>query len=594
MRWLARLAWAWWLCCALWGCRGEREARWLELSGAEPGLLETGTTLRIHGHGFPVGERGEVRFDGRTQRPGTASVVVSARLSGRAVAEDTVEVAIDEASIAAFGASGSFEGELEVVFHVRGGEGAITGALHERLDIAQPEGRDGAREQALRERAQRVLELAGIVAADEESTLNGLVLAEARAHSPAEALGLQRGDAIVEFGGVRVHALSDLAPEPQAQSVKLLVRRPGQSRMLALTLSLRGLYGPDLNAELGRISVLLAWLLTCALLFSPLPSLAPWLLRSVARLRSAPPSQLGLWGGQVRAASARNFVRALRDAVIPCLCSVGGVLLVWLEPVGFLAVRSISLYLGFAALSVALTLMSDGGSLRDRARTASGIAGRMLVMGVLIACACALSGTRAFDGMVEWQGAWPVRWALLQKPALLVAFPLYVVFASRLGAATLALEAPGRAARLLIAERVLTNVVLCALGVAIFAGGWQSPPELDIEGIDPRLIGALLFVAKAWGFAWLLSIGRRAGWGEGLRATSIALACIATVALTALSIWLEPSYAIELAIGRAFGGSLVIVALVNVVRAMRISARARAAAFPESAASVSTDPASPA
>jgi hypothetical protein len=285
-------------------------------------------------------------------------------------------------------------------------------------------------------------------------------------------------------------------------------------------------------------------------------------------------------------------VRALRDAVVPCLCSVGGVLLVWLEPVGFLAVRSISLYLGFAALSVALTLMSDGGTLRDRARTASGIAGRMLVMGVLIACACALSGTRAFDGMVEWQGGWPVRWALLQKPALLVAFPLYVVFASRLGAATLALEAPGRAARLLIAERVLTNVVLCALGVAIFAGGWQSPPELDIEGIDPRLIGALLFVAKAWGFAWLLSIGRRAGWGEGLRAPSIALACIATVGLTALSIWLEPSYAIELAIGRALGGSFVIVALVTVVRALRISARA--AAFRESAATVSTDPVSPA
>jgi hypothetical protein len=324
-------------------------------------------------------------------------------------------------------------------------------------------------------------------------------------------------------------------------------------------------------------------------------------------LRGAAPSQLGLWGGQVCAASARSFVRALRDAVVPCVCSVGGVLLVWLEPVGFLAVRSISLYLGFAALSVALTLMSDGGTLRERARTASGIAGRILVMGVLIACACALSGTRAFDGMVEWQGGWPVRWALLQKPALLVAFPLYVVFASRLGAATLALEAPGRAARLLIAERVLTNVVLCALGVAIFAGGWQSPPELDVEGIDPRLIGALLFVAKAWGFAWLLSIARRAGWGEGLRAPSIALACIATVTLTALSIRLEPSYAIELAIGRALGGSFAIVALVTVVRALRISSaaakrrcgdsiepRARASAFPESAATVSADPASPA
>jgi hypothetical protein len=593
MRWLARLAWTWWLCCALAGCGGEREARWLELSGAAPGLLESGTTLRIAGHGFPVGERCEVRFDGRTQRPGTTSVAVNARLSGRALTEDAVEVVIDDAAIATLGARGSFEGEIEVAFRVHGGEGAITGALHERLDVSQAEGRDAARDQALRERAQRVLEFAGIVAADEESTLNGLVLAEARPNSPAEALGLQHGDVIVEIAGVRVHSLRDLAPAPGAQNVKLLVRRPGQGRMLALNLSLHGLYALDLNAELGRISVLLAWLLTCVLLFSPLPSLAPWLLRSLARLRSAEPSQLGLWGGQVHA-RRKSFARALRDAALPCLCSAGGVLLVWLEPVGFLAVRSISLYLGFAALSIALTLMSDGGTLRERAVTASGIAGRMLVMGVLIACACALSGTRAFDGMVEWQGGWPVRWALLQKPALLVAFPLYVVFASRLGAATLALEAPGRAARLLIAERVLTNVVLCALGVAIFAGGWQSPPELDVEGIDRRLIGALLFVAKTWGFAWTLTLARRAGWGERMRAPSVALACVVTIGLTALSIWLEPSYAIELAIGRALGGSLLITAFVTVLRALRISARARAAAFPESAASVSTDPASPA
>jgi hypothetical protein len=203
MRWLARLAWTWWLCCALAGCGGEREARWLELSGAEPGLLESGTTLRIAGHGFPVGERCEVRFDGRTQRPGTTSVAVNARLSGRALTEDVVEVVIDDAAIATLGARGSFDGEIEVAFRVHGGEGAITGALHERLDVSQAEGRDAARDQALRERAQRVLGFAGIVAADEESTLNGLVLAEARARSPAEALGLQHGDVIVEIAAGR-------------------------------------------------------------------------------------------------------------------------------------------------------------------------------------------------------------------------------------------------------------------------------------------------------------------------------------------------------------------------------------------------------
>jgi hypothetical protein len=193
----------------------------------------------------------------------------------------------------------------------------------------------------------------------------------------------------------------------------------------------------------------------------------------------------------------------------------------------------------------------------------------MLVMGVLVACACALSGTRSFDGMVEWQGGWPFRWALFQKPALLVAFPLYVIYASRLGASTLALEVDGRAARLLVAERVLTNIVLSALGSAIFAGGWQSPGELEVEGLDPRLLGAALFVAKAWTFAWLLWVTRRAGFGERLRTRTVALGCFATAAWTALWIWLEPSPAFEIALGRALGLTLIALLAAACVRAVR-------------------------
>jgi hypothetical protein len=319
------------------------------------------------------------------------------------------------------------------------------------------------------------------------------------------------------------------------------------------------------SAELARLSALFAWLLCCVALLWPRAALVRRLARTLRRARRAPAAALGVWGGAIeplrRGSRRRRTLHALRAALWPAALSLAGVLLVWLEPVGFLAVRSISIYLGLCAISVSLTLMSDAGTRAERRRAAAGVAGRMLVMGVVIACACALSGTRAFDGMVVGQGAWPARWALFQQPALLVAFPLYVVFASRLGAATLALEARGRAAQLLVAERVVTNVVLCALGVAIFAGGWQSPDEIFVDGLDPRLIGALLYVLKTWAFAWLLSLARRIGLGDGLRKRGIAATCVATVALTGLWLWLEPSPAVELAIGRALFGSAGVVLL---------------------------------
>src|SRR5262249_46735236 len=96
-----------------------------------------------------------------------------------------------------------------------------------------------------------------------------------------------------------------------------------------------------------------------------------------------------------------------------------------------------------------------------------------------------------------------------------------------------------------------TNVVLCALGAAIFAGGWQSTDELLIDGIDPRLLGALGYVCKCWCFAWLLALLRRSGLGDGLRRRAVAALCAAAIALTALWLWLEPSAALELAIGQA-------------------------------------------
>ncbi len=373
-----------------------------------PSLLEVGGTLRVEGGGFAAGQACEVRFEGTSHRPGLSSLDVHARIAARAVSASEVAVPLDAATLAQIGGHGSFEGTLQLALPVRDGSGYLTGALPVRLDVSLPLARGVGHEQRLRERARGMLDFAGIVAAEEASLLSGLVVQSARPNRPGAAIGLRQGDVIARAGDVSVHALSDLAPPRGARSVALLVQRPGTRDGLTLRLPLHGLHAPDLSAELARLSALLGWVFCCALLLSPWPSPGRALLRWLARARHAPRAELGLWGGTLRTARGgtwrQRVSRAAGAAAWPAGLSLAGVLLVWLEPAGFLAVRSLSIYLGLCAISVTLTLMSDAGSRMERMRAAAGVAGRMLVMGVLIASACALSGTRAFDGMVVGQG----------------------------------------------------------------------------------------------------------------------------------------------------------------------------------------------
>jgi NADH:ubiquinone oxidoreductase subunit H len=178
--------------------------------------------------------------------------------------------------------------------------------------------------------------------------------------------------------------------------------------------------------------------------------------------------------------------------------------------------------------------------------------GRMSAMGAVLACACAQSGTRALDGIVAPQGAWPWQWGVLQHVALLAALPLFVVYGAQIGdAEPHALESSRMAQRLMTLERVLTNVVLAAFGAAIFFGGWQSPLWMTLGPWPERLPGALLFVLKAWGVAFVLAEARRRG--AQLRKRVTWTLCAVLVALTSLEVLLEPSPSIVRFTGELLG-----------------------------------------
>jgi hypothetical protein len=538
-------------------------------------LLEPGATLRVEGSGFPVGETCELWLRGRSYRAGSSSMKVALGLRARALSEEDIAVALDSRALSALGGGhGTFEGDVQLAFRTAAGAQPLRGTRHIRLDFSSSPGAGPAHEQRLRERAARVLDFAGITLAEEEPTLSGLVVSSVRDADPAAVLGVRPGDVIVRSAGVSIHSLEDFAPPLNAQRIELYLRRGGQ--VAPLELGLLGLFAPDLSPEFSRLSALLFWLFAAVLLLAPWPPGVRSLAHGLFDSRHRPRSSLGLWTAQPTRSPARHrrarwvpSVPWVTGAVLPLGLSLAGVVLVCFRPPGLLAVRSLSVCLTLGALQIALSLMSGEGAPLSRLRAALGTAGQMSVMGVLIACACALVGTRSLDGIVEGQGAWPWCWALLQKPALLVAFPLYVACASRLRASPLQTWGMGGVQWLLLSERVLFNAVLCSLGVAIFAGGWQSPLGLATSGLVARLVGAVLFVLKTWGFAWLLRRVRRLGRGEALSWPALGLGCLGSVGLTALWLWLEPSPEVELAIARALAESLALAALVTALRLQR-------------------------
>jgi hypothetical protein len=535
----------------------------LGISAVEPTWLEPGSRLQVTGTGFPPGMSCELTLEGWTQPPGTARKRAFVQLPGSAVSEREVTVALDEAGVAALGGQGTFSGVLGLACVRDASHVAISAPLRIRLDIFDSSFRGSPRERELVERARRFIDFAGIRAAETRSTLHGLVVAEIRPGSLAAAARLAPGDTILEAGGVAVHSLRDLAPAPGTRAFALRVRRAAQVRAESVEFGLDGFDKSEPRPALQRFGFLLALLVAAATAIGSTRALAWRQLGNRERIDRADPPALGLWGGPLPTGPSTTLGRA----VLPALMSAAGVWFLASSWADFLALRSISLYFGFAGLSVGLTLMNGGGALEQRSRSAATMLGRMAVLGVLLACACGLSGTRSLAGMAAEQGAWPWHWAGLQRPALLLAFPLYCAFAAELGAASLQLGVggAGRAGSRspirgllewsVVAERVITNVALCALGVVVFAGGWQSPAELAWL-LPARVLGGLLFVLKAWALAGVLALARRQRWALRLRRRGVLLGCVATIGLTALWLWFPPKFALELE--AVFGRALAV------------------------------------
>jgi hypothetical protein len=549
----------WWLLlsgvCGLFGCAGP-EARLLELEGANPGQLEGPGRLWLSGRGFDPGAACEVRFEGRSFGAAREPQPVGAVVRGRAVSGERVEVPLGWGELAALGGAGSFEGRVHVAFPTRSGDGRLVGELAQlRLDLVLDTAERFAEQRALEPEARTWLDRLGIALGDDASQQGGLVVAVAREAGAASAAGLLVGDRMVRLGGLGLHALADFVPAPGVRTLSLWVERSGHYEPLELAVSLAGTGAPVLDASRLRFAALAVLVLLTGLLLSPWPWLTEWLLRlETRRARGAPEVDVGLWGmsrAVLRAAAAGPGLgvrRRARALLLPLMITGLWVLLVFFQALSGVTFNSLPVYLALGAASITLTLVdATRGTRAERVAAVREQLPRMLGMAVVILCACALSGTRSLEGIVADQGGAPWSWGMFRKPALLLAFPLFVVHAAR--ASWAAWSPDGTPAPLRTGLEVAGRVFMCGVGTAIFLGGWQTEGLPHPAWLDARLLGAVLFVAKAWGLAYVFWQARSLMVGERDRGLRTALGAGLALLFSGLWLWLDPTPSTEAATG---------------------------------------------
>jgi len=239
------------------GCEAD-EVRLLEVDAITPEAIEAGTTLEVEGAGFPAGRDAELRLRGRLFRPGAPPHDVSLTLRGRATSSTRIVLEVEDATIRRAGGRGTLRGELDVVFDGQGRD-AVVGVMPVVLDVSPRTAETLDHLRADEERAVALTEDLGwrlARAADDET---GLAVLEVTDGSWADAAGVQPGDRLTAFAGVRLRELRDVQP-PAIPSPVARVERPGRRGDVALALPV-GRPTPTLRGPAAWLALGLALLL---------------------------------------------------------------------------------------------------------------------------------------------------------------------------------------------------------------------------------------------------------------------------------------------------------------------------------------------
>lgn len=521
------------------GCALVGDADLLQVDDVRPHRIEVGDRVIVSGRGFPTGREASVRFDGTVRRPGASPIAVRSDVTARALADERVELDADAALVDQLGGGGTFDGAVTVGFPTADGQGRVVGRLSRvQLEIELP-ARRRLRAQAQRlERARRTFAFLGIEASDERPIAGGVAVAGVAEGGRADAAGLAVGDVIVSVDGARVDVPSDFVTAPGATRATVSAVRGGEVAPVEVDVSVRGLEPVPPMLDLVVDALALLALLAVFAFVAPTARWMSWLDDALYPRRvESDTAARSLWLGRVGVFGV--LVIALACAAIIAIPFSARVVVGGLDALAvFVAVST----LRRAALW--LEVASGGGrSLLVRALVAVRSLGTDVVVIVALVGAALQAGTLRLSGLVAVQSGAPWDWLAVRSPA---GWVLFALFAAALVASRRASSGPGSTPSR--AMHVLDTSYLfaaCALGVAVFLGGWHVPglTQDDAHASLWRIAGAVIFALKTLLLAAAvsrISATRPVGSTREHAARAIGGVVLAAAMTTAMMLWPLP------------------------------------------------------
>lgn len=548
----------WLAAIGLAGCQRDAVPPLVEVTEVSPRAVELGERLELRGAGFPQGHAALVTFSGVVHRAGESDSSASIEVDGVVATTERIEIVVREAFEERFCGRGdrathaTFAGDVEVAFASKSpGAPPLVGTMKGvTLDVRPA----SIRADVLASRAAeggRVLAFLGLVTS--APSARGLLVDEVKRGSIAESYAIRPGDFVTAFDGVHVFGPEDVLPS-SSREARIRIRHVeagGEGTEDTKVVSLDGYAGRRVPRELEPALVIVALVLAALLLFViPGPAALTRIeIGLAARLRGRrwPALLRSAFGDRIDAgASILGTAMLSTFALGPHVLGpdVDGIALVVVATSALMAARA-SEARGFVATLRAFVDVTVS----------------VLVLVVALVELAALGGAVHLSELVRAQGGAPWQAAAAQKPAAAVLAIVYCL--ALIGV----LRARSTSSRVRVAVRVLERVgLLCASSVAVaaFFGGWNLPGVDDVRTTSLRALAALVFVAKTWLVAGLVSgiASLASSWtlAESRRFAlkKLGLALLVAAILVVAQRRVAPSAAVENAFGAAAVATVVL------------------------------------